>query len=701
MEKGKLIIQKAKSGKYFARVLLQNGNPIDVPGYRPPNDENNNREIEYERFKGIIIKIVCDGKVIYDVAEKSKETHKEKNTIIEKEIVIDNGRIIKTTSRETGYTETTQTITTVKGNIDLETGTAKAPYNFIPLNDKVIYSKKEIPNFDKFHTDKNTGYIELSIENLTPLYIRGTSNEQSKFYSPTGEFAIPGSSIRGMIRTLVEIVSYSRFEIFNDKRLYFRAFADKSNLRDEYSKIMSSDERNKYNMKAGILVKDGFDYYIKPAEFKREEKKDSIKGKMLYENKDRKGYATNFCEKRDKGYVVGIKNVNEKMNYYHIYNIIEDSKYHIQLAKNSDGDYLDIIDYQNDENRSLTVPNLLKLLNEHKEVPCFFHPYQETYMYEYEKDKFREETRQRIGFGHNPYFRLPYKYKIGDLLHDAHKENFKNTNDEDYVNRIFGNLKRSSRVHFSDAKIINKTNPELGEGTIKVLATPKPTTFQHYVEQVSLESNIKSRKTYNYNNTKIRGYKLYWHNHINEQEWKESKPDIKEKIHTKINPLKTGTQFQGRVYFENLDDIELGILLSVLSLPAECAHKIGMGKPYGLGSIKITPTLHLSNRKKRYSSLAAEWTIPDPDIKEYINAFVKELSTQVKMQLDSIWDHPRFKELKTMLTFDNQIPKEQLSYMEIEKKTGRMNPKTQREEKINEFSNRPILSQPTKYGKRK
>ncbi len=684
MEKGKLIIQKAKSGKYFARVVLQNGNPIDVPGYRPPNDENNNKEIEYERFKGIITKIICIGeeKAIYDVSQKE-----EQKVIIKKET-------------QFGYTEKIQTVTTVKGNIDLEIGSAKAPYNFIPLNDKVIYSKKEIPSFDKFHSDKNTGYIELNIENLTPLYIRGTSKEQSKFYSPTGEFAIPGSSIRGMIRTLVEVVSYSRFEIFNDKRLYFRAFADKSNLRDEYSKIMSSGERNKYNMKAGILVKNGFDYYIKPAEFKREEKKDSIKGKILYENKDRKGI-TNFCEKREKEYVVGIKNVKEKMNYYHIYNIIEDSNYRIQLAKNSDGDYLDIIDYQNDENRSLTVPNLLKLLNEHKEIPCFYHPYEETYMFEYEKDQFREEKRKRIGFGHNPYFRLPYKYKISDLLYDSHKEKPKNTNDEDYANRIFGNLKRASRVHFSDAKVINNTNPELGEGTIKILATPKPTTFQHYVEQVSPESNMKSRKTYNYNNTEIRGYKLYWHNNIDEQEWKEANPDIKEKIHTKINPLKKGTKFQGRVYFENLDDIELGILLSVLSLPEECAHKLGMGKPYGLGSIKIAPTLHLSDRKKRYSSLAAEWTIPDPDIKEYINSFVTELSSQIKMQLNTIWEHPRFKELKEMLTFDNRIPKEQLSYMEIEKKTGKINPKTQREEKINEFSNRPVLSQPTKYGKRK
>jgi len=48
---------------------------------------------------------------------------------------------------------------------------ARAPYNFVPLNEKVVEAE-EIPGkgnltFDIYHNDKNTGYIELEITTRT------------------------------------------------------------------------------------------------------------------------------------------------------------------------------------------------------------------------------------------------------------------------------------------------------------------------------------------------------------------------------------------------------------------------------------------------------------------------------------------------------------------------------------------------------
>lgn len=50
---------------------------------------------------------------------------------------------------------------------------------------------------------------------------------------------------------------------------------------------------------------------------------------------------------------------------------------------------------------------------------------------------------------------------------------------------------------------------------------------------------------------------------------------------------------------------ELGIVVTVVTLPVKGTyyHKIGMGKPLGLGAIRLTPTLHIVNPKKRYQSL--------------------------------------------------------------------------------------------------
>ncbi|MFH1962064.1 MAG: RAMP superfamily CRISPR-associated protein, partial [bacterium] len=115
---------------------------------------------------------------------------------------------------------------------------ANAPYNFIPLNKSPAVSAEPLPENDKYHDDDRlTGYIDCNLETLTPIYIRGCLTEaevkdgkeakdKSDFFSPNGGIRIPGSSLRGMIRTLVEIVSWSKFGFFEDRGLYYRGLAD-------------------------------------------------------------------------------------------------------------------------------------------------------------------------------------------------------------------------------------------------------------------------------------------------------------------------------------------------------------------------------------------------------------------------------------------------------------------------------------------
>ena len=83
-----------------------------------------------------------------------------------------------------------------------------------------------------------------------------------------------------------------------------------------------------------------------------------------------------------------------------------------------------------------------------------------------------------------------------------------------------------------------------------------------------------------------------------------------------IRVMPKGSRFSGRIRFENLSDAELGLLLLVLDLPAGHAHKMGMGKPIGLGSVRLTVGLHLSQRKKRYSEVFSEngWMTGSEDI---------------------------------------------------------------------------------------
>lgn len=74
------------------------------------------------------------------------------------------------------------------------------------------------------------------------------------------------------------------------------------------------------------------------------------------------------------------------------------------------------------------------------------------------------------------------------------------------------------------------------------------------------------------------------------------------KRRVKIKPLQQGQQLYFDIDFDNLTQTELAQLCATLAPSEHFEHKIGLGKPIGLGSIKITPLrLHLVNRAQRYS----------------------------------------------------------------------------------------------------
>jgi len=161
------------------------------------------------------------------------------------------------------------------------------------------------------------------------------------------------------------------------------------------------------------------------------------------------------------------------------------------------------------------------------------------------------------------------------------------------------------------------------------------------------------------------------------------------KIITKIQPVRPGVKFQGRIRFENLSHAELGALLFSLDLPGGCNHKLGMGKPLGLGSVKITPRLFLSDRKKRYENLSFEWNneIDESDrIPEFTTAFEQYVLNRIEPGEKMLWNTERLRELKIMLDYDKGKKSElqgKVRYMEI---TGRNK---------NEFKDRPILPKPS------
>jgi len=192
------------------------------------------------------------------------------------------------------------------------------------------------------------------------------------------------------------------------------------------------------------------------------------------------------------------------------------------------------------------------------------------------------------------------------------------------------------------------------ETSPKILSSPKPTTFQHYLEQPEGPQTPKNELCHWNRNTPIRGHKMYWHKA--NAKWSEGKI-MKDTQHTVITAIKTGSTFKGRIRFENLTEVELGALLFVLELKENLCHKIGMAKPLGLGSIKIKPSLKLIDRhseKGRYTSLFStdQWHTAqntEKDHKQYVQKFEKYICEKLGKNGTSLWETERMQELKEML----------------------------------------------------
>ena len=242
----------------------------------------------------------------------------------------------------------------------------------------------------------------------------------------------------------------------------------------------------------------------------------------------------------------------------------------------------------------------------------------------------------------------------------------------------------------------------------QILATPKPTTFQHYLVQqnpdpIQQGSTRDGRPKFKKelsdyatatDETAVRGHKLYWHKGpVDKSQIEEDRGKVQnlddDTQHTHIRPVAAGVRFRFTLRFENLSDVELGALLWCLTLPGEegkeYRHKLGMGKPLGMGAAHLEPTLVLDHRKERYQTLfdSDGWKVSasgDLSFDPYLNAF----RSGILAQRDAI----RIRMLLKLLEWPGPA-RGQTRYLEIE----RPDP-TRSRGKINEYKERPVLPTP-------
>ncbi|MBE8949604.1 MAG: TIGR03986 family CRISPR-associated RAMP protein [Quinella sp. 3Q1] len=545
---------------------------------------------------------------------------------------------------------------------------ATAPYNFVPLPEKVLPAQFDSVEGFREHigaAGNISGEISLDIEALTPLFIGGSDNAKS--FAPVGTPIIPGSSLRGMFKNIFKVVTCGAFrgqttsqgkgEDFNDEHIYFRCLMGvgrypwTKELNKHYLDLMTDKDTGKKKAHPGFLICTVENKYFiapsiadgKPMNYDRKE------DRILIREYEEKFHVTipernSSCVKWDgtKAYIITGSQASCKLHDAESYkNLKGDDKKKAgkQFIRFTRLDYVDWsrehwialpeevrTSYEHDRNRRgvnlftdkgilkraelerLTKKNLpdVKTL-----IPCHF----------------LEERGQITAFGHGQCFRIPYQNRIANAV----PENLRDEKIIDFADAVFGRAELwASRVYFEDATPVDGKVSELATAKAHPLMQPNPTSYQLYLKQ---GGELKHWDTVG---AQIRGYKFYWHNYIDDDDWHANNFELsenKKRINAKqepltkdMTPLAKGNKFAAKIRFKNLSAVELGALMMIFDLygSTDAAYKIGQGKPLGFGSIRIKPKLFVEDETAYTELFGADgWQNPcrEKNPAEYLDAF--------------------------------------------------------------------------------
>ena len=206
--------------------------------------------------------------------------------------------------------------------------------------------------------------------------------------------------------------------------------------------------------------------------------------------------------------------------------------------------------------------------------------------------------------------------------------------------RLFGMMPENKKnaqvylgkVNIGDALVYGDTLSFHESAYTAILEAPKPRHLAFYLDPA---------KRY------IAGRKFYFHHHgrlsttddLIEIPGKLQDTDDKSKKFRNqyIQPLATGTTLAARIDFTNLEADEFAALLLAITLKPDMRHKIGYGKPIGLGSIHMNLTkLCLVDYTTRYTALHSGRGISQYNTSEVTNLVTEQMATFDK-QIQADW----------------------------------------------------------------
>lgn len=200
--------------------------------------------------------------------------------------------------------------------------------------------------------------------------------------------------------------------------------------------------------------------------------------------------------------------------------------------------------------------------------------------------------------------------------------------------RLFGMMQAGQRnaevflgkVNIGDAEVYEDSLYFYDPIYTAVLDTPKPRHTAFYLDPQGRN---------------IAGRKFYFHH--------DSEPSTENRLlpirdtgkyrNQYIRPLDTGTEFSARLDFTNLEADEFAALMLAIALQWDMRHKVGYGKPIGLGSVRIDATeLHLVDFATRYTTSQVNRGMSTYGI-DKLTALIDEQMASFDPQVHTMWTH--------------------------------------------------------------
>lgn len=556
---------------------------------------------------------------------------------------------------------------------------ACAPYTFIPLPETVVTavdSADQLPAHDSYANPgyPHTGYIDVTLTTRSPLYVRcglpldaldaggdmpppagevparDLGRDRPEFFH-TGDPAspvIPGSSLRGMLRALVTIVSYGKIGAVTNKRLFFRS-VDNSSLGLAYRNRMTAGER-KPLVKPGFLRFSGDGAQIVPCDMRpvaRDARVDGTEGgsrnlqsylpangtkQPSWELQHRRVWVEPLANGRAASHI----SLEQRNGWTEGIMVLTGA------APGGGARQRQWVFLPPDANAG-PIPVDAELVRRFEDDDQLSQWQEQAFPRSkpqgdsrprdgaLQRDAYRPNDPARLGdpvfylmeeerltfFGRARMFRLPYNHTPRSLI----PAELNRPADIDFAEAMFGYVKGKevgtgqddpARAYAGRVSVTSavwqrgeQAEPWLQSEPIvpHILSSPKPTAFQHYLVQPN-PGNSRGLEHYDSDGSKttIRGFKRYWRQRDRTAAELSAPGTVApgSTQHTRFRPVASGQRFRFRVYFESLSPSELGALCWALRprAPADrqYCHALGMGKPLGMGSVTLDASLHLTRR---------------------------------------------------------------------------------------------------------